>query len=110
KEEKKMDGKDKTTSYKIFYFDNPKTGGSIENTTVNLTSIRKLAKLLNLMKKRNPDRRITMVTIVDENGKYVDYVRFLNKEIAEQKWLTGYKERLLAYAKHHRGYEVATNF
>lgn len=101
----------KTVNYKIYYFDNPmKRGENATEITITLSGISKLAKVLNNMKAKNPQRRISMVCIVDDSGAYISYVKFLKQEWAKQKWLTGYKERLLAYAKYESGYEIATGF
>jgi hypothetical protein len=103
--------KDIKVNYKIYYFDNPlKKGEQAKTITITLSGVTKLAKVLNTMKKRNPARRISMVCIVDDNDRYIDYVKFLKQEMAKQQWLTGMKERLLAHAKYERGFEIATNF
>jgi hypothetical protein len=75
-----------------------------------MTGIRALRKMLNSMVKRNPTRRIITVSVLDDDGYYISSVKFLTKEIKEQVFLTGMKERLLAHAKYECGYEVATNF
>lgn len=95
--------------YRIHYFDT-KTANTSRQQDVTLTNIRALCKLLNSMVKIKPDRRIITVSVIDENGCYVSSVKFLRREIKEQKFLTGMKERLLAHAKYECGYEVATNF
>jgi hypothetical protein len=103
--------KSATINYKIYYFDTPmKVGQNATDVTIKLSGIKKLAEVLNNMKAKNPNRRITMVCIVDDNGTYLTYVKFLRQEWTKQQWLTGYKERMLAHAKYERGYEIATGF
>jgi hypothetical protein len=100
--------------YKIYYFEQEAgqiiKGTKVESFTVELTSVRALAKMLNGLRKRNPNRRITLVSVVDENDKYLAHVKFLPQEIVQQKFLTGWRERMLASAKYERGYEVAIGF
>lgn len=100
-------------TYKIHYIEkDPNStkikGEKVNHTNMTMTGIRALAKMLNSMVKRNPNRRIIMVSIVDDNDKFLTHVRFMPQEISQQKFLTGMKERLLAHAKHELGYEVVT--
>lgn len=81
--------------YRIYYIEDGMK--SSDYITVNATSVKKLAKQLNTMKKRWPKRRILQCCVFDSSNKYVDFVRFLDFEYQRQEWLTGYKERLLAY-------------
>jgi hypothetical protein len=113
KELKKMSNY-KSVNYKIYYFD-PLTDGDTkvqkaENITITMTSSRQLFRMLNNMRKRNPQRRVTMVAIVDSSGKFLTHVRLLPQEINRQKFLTGKKERLLAHAKYTCGYELKIGF
>lgn len=101
--------KDETINYRIYYFEEGKGNRPIQRD-VKLSNIRALVRYLNSTIKTYPKRRIVMVAILDENGTYAGQVKLLRKEIQEQKFLTGMKERLLAYAKYECGYEVATNF
>lgn len=107
---KKKDG----VNYRIHFVDlDPKkksTKEKVIHTDLTMTGIRALCKMLNSMVKRNPKRRIITVSILDNDGYYISSVKFLPKEIKEQQFLTGMKERLLAHAKYECGYEVATNF
>lgn len=100
--------KEEAVNYRIYYFDNKKKESRATQYDVTLTNIRALAKMLNSLVRRG--KRIVLVSIIDDNGKYVNSVKFLKKEIDEQKFLTGLKERLLAHAKYECGYEIATNF
>lgn len=100
--------KDSLINYRIYYFEEGQNK-SIQKD-IQLTNIRALAKYLNSLVKVNSKRRIIMVCILDDNGVYVEQVKFLKQEFKEQKFLTGMKERLLAYAKYECGYEVATSF
>lgn len=102
--------KNKVFNYRIHYF-SPEVGGTRSlQRDVRLSNVRALAKLLNTMVKTNSKQRIIMVSVLDENGIYLSSVKFLKREIKEQKFLTGMKERLLAHAKYECGYEVAINF
>jgi hypothetical protein len=101
--------KDKPINYRIYYFEEGQGNRSIQQD-VQLSNIRALAKMLNSMVKVHPKRRVIMVAILDDNGVYVEQVKLLKKEIKDQKFLTGMKERLLAHAKYECGYEVATSF
>jgi hypothetical protein len=101
--------KDKLINYRVYYFEEGQGNRSIQSD-VSLTNIRALAKYLNSMLRINPNRRVIMVAILDDNGIYLEQVKFLKKEFKEQKFLTGMKERLLAHAKYECGYEVATSF
>jgi hypothetical protein len=107
---KKKDG----VHYRIHFVDlDPKKKNSkekVNHTDLTMTGIRALCKMLNSMVKRNPTRRIITVSVLDDDGYYISSVKFLTKEIKEQVFLTGMKERLLAHAKYECGYEVATNF
>jgi hypothetical protein len=58
---------------------------------------------LNGFVKRNTDSEVLVVFIVDSKGEHQKNTRFLPSEYAGQQWLTGYKERLLAYAKEECG-------
>jgi hypothetical protein len=78
--------------------------------TLKLSGISQLCKTLNNMLKKFPERRITLVSIVNEEGIYQNHVKFLRQEIQNQKFLTGMKERLLAHAKYERGFEVSIGF
>lgn len=106
---KKKDG----VNYRIHYVDlNPDKTESrkVDHTTITMTGIRALTKMLNSMKKRKPNRRIVMVSVVDDEGKYLTSVKLLPEEIRKQVFLTGMKERLLAYAKYQCGYDIAIGF
>jgi 1-aminocyclopropane-1-carboxylate deaminase/D-cysteine desulfhydrase-like pyridoxal-dependent ACC family enzyme len=109
-EKKKKDG----VNYRIHYVDldpNKKTiKEKVSHIDITMSGIRTLAKLLNSVKKHNPNRRIVTVSIMDDKGQYIGNVKFLTKEIKEQVFLTGMKERLLAYAKYECGYEVSIGF
>lgn len=100
---------DKSVNYRIYFFEGGSGSRSIQRD-VQLSNIRALARLLNSIVKNNPKRRVIMVAMLDDNGMYIGQVKLLKKEITEQKFLTGMKERLLAYAKYECGYEVETNF
>jgi hypothetical protein len=107
--------KKKETIYKIYFFEyNPNTtsvkGQKAQNMTLKLSGISQLCKTLNNMLKKFPERRITLVSIVNEEGIYQNHVKFLRQEIQNQKFLTGMKERLLAHAKYERGFEVSIGF
>jgi hypothetical protein len=96
-------------NYKIRYTDRGASSGSpISDFVAPLQNIRSLAKFLNSFKRKNPLFFIIVVTLEDKDGKFINTVKFLPIEMATQKWLTGYKERLLATAL-HRGYEIKWN-
>lgn len=101
--------KDSLINYRIYYFEEGSGNRSIQKD-IQLSNIKSLAKYLNSIIKIHPKRRVIMVSILDDNGMYVEQVKLLKKEIKEQKFLTGMRERLLAYAKYECGYELATNF
>lgn len=102
--------KDTAIKYRVHYFDPDVQGQRANYQDVTLSNVRALARLLNAMVRINPKRRIVMVSVIDDNGKFLTHVRLLDKEIKEQKFLTGFKERLLAHAKYKCGYEVVTGF
>lgn len=103
------DKKETVVNYRIYYFSKEsKTQQSATQYNVSLSNVRALARLLNSLVKMG--KRVVLVSVVDDSGKFIDHVKFLKKEIDEQKFLTGMKERLLAHAKYECGYEVATNF
>jgi hypothetical protein len=106
--------KDKGVTYRIHYVDldpaKKNTKEKVNHTDITMTGIRALARMLNSMRKRNPNRRIVTVSVINEQGIYVTSVKFLPEEIKRQEFLTGMKERLLAHAKYNRGYEVAIGF
>lgn len=100
--------------YVVYYYDldddgNIKKGQTANKIEVNVDGVCALAKTLNRMVK-NYKRRVTLVTIVDERGVYLNRVEFLTQEIKEQVFLTGMKERLLAHAKYVSGYEISIGF
>jgi hypothetical protein len=110
-----MDSKKKNgINYRIHYVDldtsKKVVKEKVKHTTMTMTGIRALAKMLNSMIKRNPNRKIIMVSVVDDQGIYLKSVKFLPEEIKKQVFLTGMKERLLAFAKYECGYDIAIGF
>lgn len=76
--------------------------------TVALNSVRSLARHLNRFKTINPNFRVLVAFISDGEGKFKSAVKFLSVEYEAQRWLGGYKERLLACAV-DQGYELNWN-
>lgn len=100
---------DKKVRYKIWVIrkDSDKDNGWEEyDRILELSSIRSLTKRLNLIKKKNPELKIVNVSIVDNDNRIIGQVKFIPREIATQKFITGYKERLLAHAKYTLGYDI----
>jgi hypothetical protein len=106
--------KDKGVRYRVHYVDlDPNIKDikqKVNHTTITMTGVRALSRMLNSWRKRNPNRRFVMVSIVDENDTYITSVKFLPEEIRKQQFLTGMRERLLAHAKYERGYDVSIGF
>lgn len=100
----------KQIRYKIWYIDkSKKSEGSwkADNSILVLGSVKALAKRLNGLVKANPQYKIVAVSVVNKDGVVKKHVKLLTKEINEQKFITGYKERLLAYAKYELGYDIS---
>lgn len=79
--------------------DDEKSSGAIMKLTATVKDVRALAKLLNNFKGLNPDKIILVAYLVDDKGVFKKVVHFLPAEYKAQRWLTGWKERLLAGAK-----------
>lgn len=103
----KEDKKVTEYSYKIFYHQGTGDKNSYLDKTVKLSGIRALARYLNRFKRDNPKFRVTVVTVVDDAGGYLSYVKFNREEVKNQRWITGKKERLLAHAKYELGYDLS---
>lgn len=88
-------------NYKIIARTAEGSSGLIHQIDITLPNVKSLAKYLNRMVKSN--KRVIACQLIDAQGKYVTSVKFLQSEYASQRWLTGYKERLLANAMeiHH---------
>jgi hypothetical protein len=98
--------------YRIFY----KEKNAVTNDTKFThkdslaVSMKSLTKELNRMIKKS-DGRINVYSVHAMYGKnkFVP-VKFLNEEYAKQRFLTGYKERLLMNLKYNYKYDVKSNF
>jgi hypothetical protein len=92
--------KDIKYKYLICYRDDSikKASGRINRIEAEFTGVRSLAKFLNSFKTSNPSYFVLIALMQGDGGKTYKPVRFLNPEYKAQKWLTGYKERLLANA------------
>lgn len=107
-----MATRNKEVRYKIWYIDKGKSQKlngrwKADNSELLLGSVKSLAKRLNKLVKANPQYKIVAVSVVDEKGVVKKNVKFLPKEINEQKFITGYKARLLAHAKYELGYDIS---
>lgn len=105
-----MAQRNKEVRYKIWYIDKgQKLNGrwKADNSELLLGSIKSLAKRLNRLVKANPQYKVVAVSVVDEKGIVKKNVKFLPKEINEQRFITGYKQRLLAHAKYELGYDIS---
>lgn len=92
-----------------FYGEGGKASGVLARKTVALPNVRSLAKHLNKFILQNPRCKIFVVYVSDETGvKMHTTVKFLGAEYRAQRFLTGHKERLLAYAVEN-GYNIKWN-
>lgn len=100
---------EKTVNYKVVYRD--LKGASRKETTfftASLPNVKSLAKMLNAFARKNPNLEVLACYIVNNEGIFIGTVKFLDAEYAAQKWLTGWKERLLAVALAN-GYDLKWN-
>lgn len=101
----KRAGDERKVNYKIVYKDKGIPNSRLIHFRIVLPNIRSLAKQLNNFIKRNPEYEVVAAYIVDKDDLFVTDVKFLKAEYKAQRWLTGWKERLLAHAV-DRGYEI----
>lgn len=99
--------------YKIICRVTKEIGGrehsGIEYLYEEFPDIRRLAKHLNALVKRNPSTYVIIVQAVGADGGHIANVKFLRSEHLAQQWLTGYKERLLANAIEVHGMDLKWN-
>jgi hypothetical protein len=98
----------KNPTYTICYRSDRQGSGPVMRQIVSLSGVRSLAKFLNNFKKNNPNYVILVAFVSDDDGKYLSNVKFLQAEYRAQRWLTGYKERLLANAV-EQGFDIKWN-
>jgi hypothetical protein len=82
--------------------------GPVMKQTISVKNIRHLAMYLNTFRKNNPHYIILVAYLSNDEGVYTKVVKFLPAEYKAQRWLTGWKERLLANAVEN-GYDISWN-
>lgn len=85
-------------NYKVIYRTKGVASGVAQSIVIPLTGVKSLARYLNSFVKRNPNFEVLTTYIVDDKGEFAKNVKLMREEYVNQKWLTGYKERLLAQA------------
>jgi hypothetical protein len=90
--------------YKVIYRTKAELS-SVTQQVIDLPNVKSLARYLNSLIRRHPDKEVLAVYIVDKNGRFIRSTKFLTDEFKHQYWFTGYKERLLANAL-EKGYEI----
>jgi hypothetical protein len=73
---------------------------------VSLPHIRSLAKYCNRFVQNNPTCNILTVFLIDKEEVFNGSVKFLHSEYKNQKFITGWKERLLEVARNTQGIAV----
>ncbi|MNE73693.1 hypothetical protein D3C80_1697180 [compost metagenome] len=76
----------------------PGTERGTSQVYVEFPSVRHLAAHLNKYVAKNKTHRVITAYVCDEEGVFLKNVKFLQAEYRKQRWITGYKERLLANA------------
>jgi hypothetical protein len=99
---------ERNPNYTICYRPDTRGSGAVTRQTIAVKDVRGLARFLNKFKENNPNYIILVAFVSDDSGKFKRVVNFLPAEYKAQKWLTGWKERLLANAK-DQGYELSWN-